>query len=76
LEDRNKRIVQENIVQESRVQERGLIAFAAWLLAAAFSGPLGIFLHELGHYTAALSSGSPDNRMSFSSTSYQNSQNF
>jgi hypothetical protein len=68
--------VQENLMQESRVQERRLITFAVWLLAAALSGPLGIVLHELGHYTAALSSGFPDSRISFASASYQNSQNF
>jgi hypothetical protein len=42
-------------MQESRVQERRLITFAVWLLAAALSGPVGIVLHELGYYTAVLS---------------------
>lgn len=75
-ENRGKSIVQEIRTQKSRVLERRVTTFAVWLLAAGLSGPVGIVLHELGHYTVALASGFPDTRMSFASASYQNSQNF
>lgn len=58
------------------MQEHRLRLFAVWLLAAGLSGPLGIVLHELGHFAVAVASGFPETRMSFASASYQNSQQF
>lgn len=58
------------------MKEHRLTLFAIWLLAAALSGPVGIVLHELGHFTVAMSCGFPETRMSFASASYQNSQQF
>jgi hypothetical protein len=58
------------------MQDTRLSIFAMWLLAAGLSGPAGIILHELGHYTVALASGFPESRMSFASASYKNSQKF
>lgn len=56
--------------------ETRLSIFAVWLLAASLSGPAGISLHELRHYTVALASGFPESRMSFASASYKDSQKF
>jgi hypothetical protein len=50
--------------------------FAIWLLAAGISGPVGILLHEFGHYGIAVISGVPQARLSFASASYQNSEEF
>lgn len=58
------------------MKEHRLTLFAIWLLAAGLSGPVGIVLHELGHFTVAIACGFPETRMSFASASYQNSQQF
>jgi hypothetical protein len=47
-----------------------------WLLTAAVAGPVGVVLHELGHYAAAVALGLPDVRLHFSSVSYANSEEF
>ena len=58
------------------MKEQRLNLFAIWLLAASLSGPVGIVLHELGHFAVAVACGFPETRMSFASASYQNSQQF
>lgn len=58
------------------MSEKRLSLFAIWLLAAVLSGPIGIVLHELGHFAVAVACGFPETRMSFASASYQNSQQF
>lgn len=50
--------------------------FALWLLAAGLSGPVGILLHELGHFAAANAFGFPGAALSYSSVSYQNQNLF
>lgn len=57
------------------MQER-LGIFAVWLLAAGISGPVGIILHELGHFAVAAVSGFPDAKFSFASVSYRDSERF
>jgi hypothetical protein len=47
-----------------------------WFLGAAVAGPVGVVLHELGHYGAALAFGFPDVALHFSSVSYANSEEF
>lgn len=58
------------------MKEHRLTTIAIWLVAAGLSGPVGIVLHELGHFAVAVASGFPEPRMSFASSSYQNSQQF
>ena len=53
-----------------------LSRFAIWLFAAGISGPVGILLHELGHFTVAAVSGFPDTRLSFASVSYLDNERF
>lgn len=53
-----------------------LSVFLVWLLAAGLSGPVGIVLHELGHYLAAVALGFEGVRLSFASISYTNSEAF
>lgn len=57
------------------MQERFPI-FVVWLVAAGLSGPVGILLHELGHFAVAAVSGFPEVKLSFASVSYQNSERF
>jgi hypothetical protein len=47
-----------------------------WLVAAGLSGPVGIVLHELGHYLAALALGFQDLKLSFASISYRDAERF
>jgi hypothetical protein len=58
------------------VTRKRLSLFAIWLFAAGISGPVGILLHEFGHYGVAVLSGVPQARLSFASASYQNSEKF
>ncbi len=53
-----------------------LKTLAVWLLAASLSGPIGILLHEFGHFSVAVLSGFPDARLSFASASYRHSEQF
>jgi hypothetical protein len=53
-----------------------LRVFAVWLVAAGISGPVGILLHELGHFAVAAVSGFPDAKLSFASVSYHDSERF
>lgn len=57
------------------MQER-LRVFAVWLVAAGISGPVGILLHELGHFAVAVVSGFSDVKLSFASVSYHDSERF
>lgn len=50
--------------------------FLIWLLAAALSGPVGIVLHELGHYAAAVAFGFPEAKLSYSAVSYRSQDLF
>jgi len=56
--------------------ENRLNLFAVCLLAAGMAGPVGIVLHELGHFVVAIACGFPETRFSFASVSYQKSQIF
>lgn len=58
------------------LREHRLTLFATWLLAAGLSGPVGILLHELGHFGVAVACRFPECRINFASVSYQNSQLF
>lgn len=49
---------------------------ALWLVCAGLSGPVGIFLHELGHYAAAIAFGFPDTTLSYASINYRNGELF
>ncbi len=53
-----------------------LLLFAIWLVASGLSGPVGIMLHELGHYAIAVGFGFPDAKLSFASVSYRDSDVF
>ena len=50
--------------------------FAIWLVAAGISGPVGILLHELGHFAVAAALGFSDAKLSFASVSYHDSERF
>jgi hypothetical protein len=47
-----------------------------WLLVAASTGPVGIVLHEMGHYFAAGALGFPGLKMSYASITFANSELF
>ena len=47
-----------------------------WLLAAGLSGPVGIVLHELGHFAAAMTFGFPETKLSYASVSYRDAEVF
>jgi hypothetical protein len=49
---------------------------ALWFVCAGLSGPVGIFLHELGHYAAAIAFGFPDTTLSYASINYRNGELF
>jgi hypothetical protein len=60
---------------KGKMRER-VCVFLVWLVAASVSGPVGILLHELGHYTVAVVSGFPDAKLSFASVSYRDGERF
>lgn len=63
-------------MSRSVLREHRLTLFAIWLFAAGLSGPVGILLHELGHFGVAVACRFPECRINFASVSYQNSQLF
>ena len=58
------------------IMRERLRIFAVWLACAGISGPVGILLHELGHFAVAAFSEFPDAKLSFASVSYQDSERF
>lgn len=60
---------------EGIVHDR-LRVFVVWLVAAGVSGPVGILLHELGHFAVAAFYGFPEAKLSFASVSYHDSERF
>jgi hypothetical protein len=57
------------------MSERAKVALL-WLFCAGLSGPIGIILHELGHYVGAVTAGFPDAKLSYASVSYRNAELF
>jgi hypothetical protein len=49
---------------------------AIWLSGAALSGPIGIVLHELAHYLAAVAFDFPSVTMNYASINYAQSREF
>ncbi|MCU0710150.1 MAG: hypothetical protein MUF23_17880 [Pirellula sp.] len=47
-----------------------------WLAGAALSGPIGIVLHELAHYLAAVSFSFPEVKINYASINYAQSEEF